>query len=511
MNNDQNNPRIKGSGIDVNELKENDYNYRVIHDDGFYYFLCMHKYGPLLIFARGLIGTESKMGINYSWVDEKAMGRYINLVKHQEAQTIPAELVRTKYNQISSYFDILENVENELRSGRATVEKEELKSEINSHLIRLVNLLFYDLANNGHAAEAIKNELSLTICNNADNEDIFTRKYSLTKNDEWLHLTFSNNNYYLDESSLQENTNILFYVAVHKTLNQIIFVRAPSPKFKTTVVHHLYINKDDGLGRYKVQTNEGVVSNQFFVPVDYVMDRCDRFRGFMEDFKRVQDTTDVYTKQIIWCKLQDDAIHLINYILWELDRDLKQHIDKSLNHYIEPLDLSLNDSNNFEEFYNKVVEREKRIRLQLGGKTYPNDLVIFNKSSMTTSVIHIDNFENDVFLIHEKIRIFISMYDPDYYLMVGEAWMPKNQQIQQRISAYYQHGNIVNLPNHEKTEIITFVAKTKNSTNQGPDKFELYEIIREKQNDEESRVLELRKFGKGRLEMGYQDLIGSGV
>ena len=33
MNNDQNNPRIKGSGIDVNELKEDDYNYRVIHDE----------------------------------------------------------------------------------------------------------------------------------------------------------------------------------------------------------------------------------------------------------------------------------------------------------------------------------------------------------------------------------------------------------------------------------------------------------------------------------------------
>ena len=119
MNNDQNNPRIKGRSIDVNELKEGDYNYRVIHDNGFYYFLCMHKYGPLLIFARGLIGSESKMGINYSWVDEKAMGRYINLVKYQEAQTVPSELVRAKYSQISTYFDRLEDVENKLHLGRA--------------------------------------------------------------------------------------------------------------------------------------------------------------------------------------------------------------------------------------------------------------------------------------------------------------------------------------------------------------------------------------------------------
>ena len=202
---------------------------------------------------------------------------------------------------------------------------------------------------------------------------------------------------------------------------------------------------------------------------------------------------------------------MINYILWELDRDLKQQIDKSLNYHIEPLDLSLKDPNNFEEFYNEVIEREKRIRLQLGEKTYPNDLVVFNKRSMTTSVIHIDDFENDVFLIHEKIRILISKYDPDYYLMVGEAWTPKNQQIQQHVSANYRHDRIVNLPNHEKTEIITFFAKTKNSSNPGPDKFELYEIIREKQNDEESKILELRKYGNGKLEVGYQDLIGSGV
>ena len=72
MNNDQDNPRIKGRDIDVNELKGEDYNHRVLHDDGFYYFLCMRKYGPLVIFARGSIGSESKMGINYSWVDGEA-------------------------------------------------------------------------------------------------------------------------------------------------------------------------------------------------------------------------------------------------------------------------------------------------------------------------------------------------------------------------------------------------------------------------------------------------------
>jgi hypothetical protein len=37
----------------------------------------------------------------------------------------------------------------------------------------------------------------------------------------------------------------------------------------------------------------------------------------------------------------------------------------------------------------------------------------------------------------------------------------------------------------------------KNSINRRSDKSAIYEIIREKPNDEESRILELRKFGEG--------------
>jgi hypothetical protein len=57
----------------------------------------------------------------------------------------------------------------------------------------------------------------------------------------------------------------------------------------------------------------------------------------------------------------------------------------------------------------------------------------------------------------------------------------------------------------------SFIAKNKNSINPGPDKFELYEIKREKQNDENSNILELRKFGDGSLEVGYQNLISTGA
>jgi hypothetical protein len=47
-------------------------------------------------------------------------------------------------------------------------------------------------------------------------------------------------------------------------LNHITFTRVTGSKFGTTTAHHLYISKDDGLGRYKVQTNEDAISKQEF-------------------------------------------------------------------------------------------------------------------------------------------------------------------------------------------------------------------------------------------------------
>ena len=232
-------------------------------------------------------------------------------------------------------------------------------------------------------------------------------------------------------------------------------------------------------------------------PADYIADRYNRFTGLFDDFKNLPDTSDVYSRKTIWCKLQDDAIHLINHILGELQSDLKQEIDKSLEHNAMSLASSIRNPNNFDEFYNRVLEREKRIRLQNRENTYSNSLIIFNKRNRTAFIIHVNNLENDLFYLDEKIRILLSKYDPDYYVMVGEAWMPKNLGIQQSISSNYQHGNITKLPSYEKIEILTFIAKTKNSINHEPDKSEIYKIIREGPNDEKSRILELRKFSEG--------------
>ena len=103
----------------------------------------------------------------------------------------------------------------------------------------------------------------------------------------------------------------------------------------------------------------------------------------------------------------------------------------------------------------------------------------------------------------KRSEIFVSQYDPDYYVMVCETWTPKDQQIQQRITANYRYGDIAKLSSHEKKEDLMFIAKTKNSNNREPDKSEVYEIIREKQYVENSRIIELRKLDDGGQELKH--------
>jgi hypothetical protein len=205
-------------------------------------------------------------------------------------------------------------------------------------------------------------------------------------------------------------------------------MRAPCKEFKikATAMHHLYISDDDGLGRYKVQTKHGDISKQFFVPEGYVMVPYNRFIELFDDFKKLQDTSDVvYSRQTRWCKLQDDAIYLVNHILGELDSNLKQEIDTSLTHHVMSLASSIRNPISFDDFYNKVVEREKRIRLQNRENIHSSSLIIHNRRNRITFIIHKSNFANDIFYVDEKIRIYISKYDPDYYVMVSEAWIPR--------------------------------------------------------------------------------------
>jgi hypothetical protein len=477
---------IDNSKVVNNELKPEDFNsYEVTNNDGFHYTLVMHKSLHMLIVTKFV---ENITEGHWIWVDVNSQGRYQILDRDHKAKMklIPAEFVREKYDQAMYFFSVYEYLKCELHTDKLGTE--DLESEINIHLIRLVNLLIHDMENIDHIDRAMDSDLSLIIHNIADNNDKFISDLMNIDDGEWLSLKFNSNSYYLDESNgLQGNDYVSYYMTFHKTRKHVIFVRAVAQEleFKTTAMHHLYISEDDRLGRYKVQTKDDKILKQHFVPAGYVEGYYNRFMELYNNFKNLQDISDIYSRQTGWCDLQDNAIYFINDALYQLKNGLKQEIEKSLEHYVMPLSSSVRNPSNIDDFYNKVVEREKRLRLQ-------------NREHIN---IYINIFENDIFYLDEKIRIFISKYDPDYYVMVSEVWMPKNNEIQQQISSNYQHGDIIKLPTHDKTETLIFIGKTKNSIKREPDISEVYEIIR----DENSRIIELRKFGsEGRLDFGME-------
>jgi hypothetical protein len=278
--------------------------------------------------------------------------------------------------------------------------------------------------------------------------------------DEWLFMNFNNSSYYLDPRAIQDN-DMLYCLAVRKNGNYIIFAKQLRSEFKATT-HHLYISQDDGLGRYKIQKRDNLIT-QFFVPVDFVSYIHNRCRRLIDEVKKLKTTIspDVYLRQALWNKLHDDIIHLIDSTLSYTEKDLKRRIDESLDNSSALFPMP--DVNSFDDFYKEVLLIEKEMRLRFTAQTHPLKLFVFNMHSNTSTVIHLKKLVNDVFSMREKFRILVSTYDSDYYVMVGEAWRPKSHKIQQRISKDYTSGDITRLPSHERQEVLTFYAKTKSA------------------------------------------------
>jgi hypothetical protein len=232
----------------------------------------------------------------------------------------------------------------------------------------------------------------------------------------------------------------------------------------------------------------------------------------MNNFKEIQNdspTSDVYYKQALWNELQDDVIHTINNTISYIEKNLKQRIEESL--FCHVFSTHKSDVNNFDDFFNVVVNEEKKLRLQSGEHALPHKLYVFNKQNKTIYEIVVQKLENDVFSMREKIKILLSKYDADYYVTVAEAWRSKNDQIEERISKNYRRGDIIKLPSDEKVEALIFYGKTKNTTNRvTADKSEIYEMIRERPDDVRSRIVELRKDNHNHpldMEMQHPELI----
>jgi len=121
---------------------------------------------------------------------------------------VPAEFVREKYDQAMYYYSVCEFLKDELHTDKLGTE--DLESEINIHLIRLVRLLIHDMENIDHIDRAMDNEISYRIHNIADNNNKFISDLMNIDDDEWLYLKFNSSSYIISTNQTAYKTMIMW-------------------------------------------------------------------------------------------------------------------------------------------------------------------------------------------------------------------------------------------------------------------------------------------------------------
>jgi hypothetical protein len=332
--------------------------YFTSNSDGFDYLLGIHKFGSIVMFGKNRIELETIT--THDIAANKAAGLYV-CTKHGEIEKkifLPAQFVHAKYYQTKCFFNRIESVQKKLCEGTLATEDPELASQIDLNVMRAVNQLLEDLADDKHLAETIESKLNLTIHNATGNGVLIAgaeRQFDLRKadDDEWLSVRFNSGSYYLEPKTIHDE-DTLYYLAVSMKRDCVIFAKKQHSEFKVTT-HNLYISQDDGLGRYRIQKGDDVIT-QFFVPTDFISYTHNRSKQFIDEVKKVNDTIspDVYLRQAMWNKLHDDVIHLIDSTLTYTEKDLKRRIDESLHHSTAIIPMS--NVINFDDFYNEVLD-----------------------------------------------------------------------------------------------------------------------------------------------------------
>ena len=266
---------MKTEGNEIRmKIEDNMVHYNIVNKNGYDYYLAIE---PTLWHVRfGKERTETKTTRLHS-ISEIG-GNYLltHDGKIEKKVHIPVEFVHAKYHQTKNFFEGIKPVQDKLCEGRLDAEDPELASQIDLHAIRIVNGLLDDLANDQNIAEEIDNKLNLGIRNVSDNGSVGENGWPLDlikshinlKDDDWMIFKFAGYSYYhLEPTALQDN-DTLYYLAVSKNYNHMVFAKGQLAESKN-IIYELYISQDDGLGRYKVQAGDNVIT-QFFVPTEFI-------------------------------------------------------------------------------------------------------------------------------------------------------------------------------------------------------------------------------------------------
>jgi hypothetical protein len=120
--------------------------YFISNRDGFEYLLGIHKFGSIVMFGKDR--TDSETITTHDIAANKAAGLYV-CAKHGEIEKkilLPAEYIHAKYHHTKYFFNRIESVQEKLCTDTLVTDDPELASQIDLNVMRAVNQLIEDLA-----------------------------------------------------------------------------------------------------------------------------------------------------------------------------------------------------------------------------------------------------------------------------------------------------------------------------------------------------------------------------
>ena len=164
---------------------------------------------------------------------------------------------------------------------------------------------------------------------------------------------------------------------------------------------------------------------------------------------------------------------------------------------------------------NEVVkEGMKKIGVDSPGYKYEDHsrkVLTFNGIASVIDVINSPS-DKDALVIRRHTEMLVERLLPDYYIKISEAWIPnfRDSTLEKQLNDKFgphgekqKFGDIGKLPSSDRIEVLSFIARTLD--NSSPKIGKMYEIIRERRNDESSKVLELKELDH--MELGAKSMV----
>lgn len=149
----------------------------------------------------------------------------------------------------------------------------------------------------------------------------------------------------------------------------------------------------------------------------------------------------------------------------------------------------------FDTFFDMVEDKSKRLLLEAGVLPPNGALILYHKENQTMShIMPMVETKQDHKNVIPAMGGVIWDAKPDYYAVAAECWMADNNNatLEKKVAetnGQYQHGTIASLPSEDKTEGFIIVSRTMDNKEH---RVKMYEIVRERRNDESSKILELK-------------------